>query len=102
MKLSRSAEMTASAAKTGAASVESSSTTDMAATKMRAATAAAAHMNAAAMSSASASATRTRVGRYGQGCQESKCHNGDFEKVSHGFTPRVKIIMCKHINVESS
>jgi hypothetical protein len=68
--------------------------------KMRPATAAAAHMNTAAMSSASA--TRARVGRYRQGCQKSKCHNGDFEKVSHGFTPRVKIIMCKHINVESS
>lgn len=89
----RSAEMTAS-------SVESSAATDMTAAKMRATTAAAAHMNAAAMSSASA--TRSRVGRYRQSCQESKRHNGDFEKVSHGFTPRVKIIMCKHINVESS
>lgn len=79
MELARTAKMACASnmrsAETGAA-------------KMRTATAAAAHMNTAAMSSASA--TRARVGRYRQGCQKSKRHNGDFEKVSHGFTPRVK------------
>lgn len=93
-----SAEMTASPAEmstteTRTAAVESSS-----ATEMRAATAAT-HMNAAAMSSAAA---RPRIGIEGEGRHEDRRYDCDFEKISHGFTPRVKTIMCKHINVESS
>lgn len=102
-----SAEMTASSVESPAAAEMRPTKTRTAtmegttsAAKMRATTATAAHMNAAAMSSAAT--TGARVGRYSHGGQDSKCHKGDFKKVSHGFTPRVKIIVCKHINVESS
>lgn len=84
MELTSTAEM-------ARATVESTATTDMTTAEMRAAAPATAHMNPAAMSSTtmSAAAARARVGRDGQSCQEGRRYDRDFEKVSHGFTPRI-------------
>ena len=95
MELAPAAKMTAStgmrATEARPATVESTATTDMTTAEMRAAApATTAHMNAAAMSSTTmTAAARARVGRDGQSCQEGRRYDRDFEKVSHGFTPRI-------------
>ena len=100
MKLACATEMTASATHTYSAAVESPTTATVespaAAAKMRTAAASTAHMNAAAAMSSASTAARACIRRNGQSCQEGHCYDGDFEKVSHGFAPRIGPMMCKH------
>jgi hypothetical protein len=67
--------------------VEGTAATNMTAAEMRATAPATAHVNAATVSTTAAA--RTRIGSDGQSCQESHRYDRDFEKVSHGFTPRI-------------
>ena len=69
------------------ATVESTTATAMTPAEMCAAASATAHMNAATMSTTAAARARVRCD--GQSCQEGHCYDHDFEKASHGFTPRV-------------
>ena len=94
MELAPAAKMTAStgmrATEARPATVESTASPDMTTAEMRAAAPATAHMNAAAMPSTTmTAAARARVGCDGQSCQEGRRYDRDFEKMSHGFTPRI-------------
>ena len=94
MELAPAAKMTAPtgmrATEARPATVESTASTDMTTAEMRAAAPATAHMNAATMSSTTmTAAARTRIRIDGQGCQEGSRYDCYFEKMSHGFTPRI-------------
>ena len=81
------AEMTASTAEMGTTETRTAAVESPSATEMRAATSAA-HMNAAAMPSSAAAGPR--IGIKGEGRHEDRRHDCNFEKISHGFAPRVK------------
>jgi hypothetical protein len=97
VKLARTAEMTGAPEMASATNmrttearptaVESTAATNMTAAEMRATAAATAHVNAATVSTTASA--RARVGCDGQSCQEGRRYDHDFEKASHGFTPRI-------------
>jgi hypothetical protein len=96
VELTTTAKMTAAATHTRTAKVRPAAVESPTAAEMRTTAASAAHMNATAAVSSASTAARACIRRNGQSCQEGHCYDGDFEKVSHGFAPRIGPMMCKH------